>query len=91
VPAEEVVRERHEPVERGVGMEDVEPGAAWEEGAVVEIAPADRGVDQPHGVLAATAVLWRIGQARVLLASDALPGEVEEESIGFCANGHGWG
>src|SRR5262249_12552737 len=77
LPAEEVALERHEPVGPGVGMEDVEPGAPWEKGTVVEIAPADRGVDQPHRVLAPAAVLWRIEQARVLLGSDALPGEVE--------------
>ena len=66
----------------------MEPGPTGEESAVVEIASADRGVHEAHGVTATPPVLRRVGQARAFLAADPLPGGVEDELSGLYAYGH---
>ena len=92
MPTQDVRLEAHQPIGACLGTEQVEPGPTGEEDAVVKIAAADRGVHEAHGVTATPPVLRRVGQPRVFLTADPLPGEVEEELTGFCAYGHGgWG
>src|SRR5207244_12185389 len=92
MPTQDVLLEPHQPIGACLGAELVEPGPTGEKDAVVEIAAADRGVHEAHGVTATPPVLRRVGQPRVVLTADPLPGEVEEELTSFCAYAHGgWG
>jgi len=91
MPSDDVVLKRHQPVGANFGAKDVQSRATRKVRLIVELAASNGGFDLPHGVFTSATVLRRVRQARVLLAADALPGEVEEQLTGFCAYGHEWG